>query len=75
MLCVTCGSENGTIESHLAVFSEYVAFSHHFAATCPPPPSHLIGVLVVFATSVKQLSKMVGKSDNYPVYSRYSELL
>ena len=36
-LCVICGGENGTDGSYLAVFSEDVAFAHHFVATCPPP--------------------------------------
>ena len=34
---MTCGVENGTNGSHLAVFSENVAFVHHFVATHPPP--------------------------------------
>ena len=29
---MTCGGENGTNESYLAVFSEDVAFAHHFVA-------------------------------------------
>ena len=45
--------ENGTNGSHLAVFSEDVAFACHFVAPRPPPPSHPIGVLVVLATPVK----------------------
>ena len=37
----TCGGENGTNGNHLAVFSEDVAFAHHFMApylplTLPP---------------------------------------
>ena len=32
------GGENGTIECHLAVFSEDEAFDHHFVATHSPPP-------------------------------------
>ena len=40
-----------------------------------PPPSHPIGVLVILATSVKNLSKMVGNPASHPVYSIYSELL
>ena len=35
---LTCGGENGTSGCHLAVFSEDVAFAHHFVASCPPPP-------------------------------------
>ena len=30
-----------------------------------PPPSHLIGVLLVLATPVKRLSKVGGNSANY----------
>ena len=37
LLCVTCGGANGTSRSHLAVFSEYVAFVCHFVTPCPPP--------------------------------------
>ena len=74
MLCMTCGGENGTSGSHLAVFSEDVAFACHFVATRLPPtlPSYRNAVL---ATPVKKLSKMAGNSASYPVYSRYSELL
>ena len=32
---VTCGRENVTNRCHLAVFSEDVAFAHHFVATLP----------------------------------------
>ena len=70
---MTCGGENGTNGSHFPVFSEDIAFAHHFVATHPPPPP--IGVLVVLATPVKRLSKMVGNPASYPVYSRYNELL
>ena len=38
-------------------------------------PTHPIGVLVVLATPVKEVSKMVGNPASYPVYSIYSELL
>ena len=69
-----CGGENGTSGSHLAVFSEDLAFSSHFMVPRPPPISHPIGVLVVLATPAKILSKMVGNSVSYPVYSRHSEL-
>ena len=65
---MTCGGENGTNECYLAVFSEHIAFAHHFVAPCPP-----VGTLVVLATPVK-LSKMVGNSDSYPVQYRHSEL-
>ena len=36
-LAVTCGGENGTNGSHVAVFSEDVAFACHFVAPHPPP--------------------------------------
>ena len=71
---MTCGGENGTNGSLLAVFSEDVAFAHHFVAPNMPPPSHPIGMLVLLATSVK-ISKMAGNPARYPVYSRYSELI
>ena len=58
----------------LAVFSEDIAFACHIVAPYPPPPSHPIGVLVVLAPPVKKLSKMVGNSASYPVYSKHSEL-
>ena len=60
LLCVTCGGENGTNGSHFPVLNEDVAFVHHFVATRPPPPSHPVVVLLVLATPVKNLSKMVG---------------
>ena len=41
--------------SHLAVISEEVGFACHFVASCLPPPSHPVGVLVVLATSVKTI--------------------
>ena len=50
---MTCGGENATNGSHLAVFSEDIAFACHFVAPCPSPPSHPIGVLVVLAMPVK----------------------
>ena len=58
LLCVIRGGENGT-NSDLAVFSENVAFSATLwlPACPPPPPSHLIGVLLVLATSVKNYLK------------------
>ena len=37
------------------VFSEDIAFAHHFVAPRLPPPSHPIGVLVVLAMSVKTI--------------------
>ena len=53
---MTCGGENGTNGSHLAVRSEDVALAHHFMAPCPPP-SHTVGVQVVLATPVKSYLK------------------
>ena len=72
---MTCGGEHGTNTSHFPVFSEDVAFAHHFVATYSPPPSHPVGVLVILATLVTKLSKMAGNPASYPVYSRYNELL
>ena len=57
LLCVTCGGENGTNGSHFPVFSEDVTFAYHFMATCPPPPSHPVGVLLVLAMPVKNYLK------------------
>ena len=56
---VTCGGENGTNGSLFLVFSEDVAFAHarYFVATRPPPFVHPIGMLVVFAMSVKNYLK------------------
>ena len=34
--CVICVGDYGTNGCHLAVFSEDVAFAHHFMATHPP---------------------------------------
>ena len=39
----------------MAVFSEDVAFAHHFMAPRLPPIPHPIGVLVVLVTPVKTL--------------------
>ena len=44
-----------------------VAFAHHFVATHSPPASQPIEVLVVLATPVKKLSKMLGNPASYPV--------
>ena len=55
--CMTCGGENDTNGSHLAVFSEDIAFAHHLVAFHPPPSSHPIGVLVVLAMPVKNYLK------------------
>ena len=50
---MTCGGENGTNRSDLAIFSEDVAFAYHFMALRLPPSSHPIGVLVVLPMPVK----------------------
>ena len=63
-LCA-CGGENSTNGIHLAVFSEDKAFSCHFMAPTCPPASYPIGVLVVLATAVKRLAKLVGNSVSY----------
>ena len=55
-----CRSENDTNGCTLAGFSEDVALACHFVAT----HSH-VGVLLVLATPVKMLSKMVGNSASY----------
>ena len=72
---MTCGGENGTNGSRLVVFSDDVALPTNSWLPALPPPFHPIGVLVVLAMPVIKLSKMVGNSISYPVYSRYSELL
>ena len=46
-LCDMCGGENGTNGHHLAVFNVHIALASHFVATCLPPPSYPIGMLVV----------------------------
>ena len=46
-----CGGANDTNGCHLAVFSEDVAFAHHFVAT------HPVGVLVVLTIPVKNYLK------------------
>ena len=66
---MTCGDENGTNGCYLAIFSEDVAFARHFVASHLPPPSHPVGVLLVLAMLIKNLSKMVGNSASYAVYS------
>ena len=52
-----CRGENGTNRSHLAVFSEDVAFAHHFVASRPHPPSYSMGVLMVLVMPVKSYLK------------------
>ena len=66
-----CGGENGINRSHLAVFSEDVAFAHHCMAPCPPTPYRSTSGIGYAGT---RLSKMVSNSASYPVYSRHSEL-
>ena len=61
--------------SHFPVYSEDVAFAHHFVDTHLLPPSHSIGLLMVSAMPVEKLSKMAGNPDNYPMYTRCNELL
>ena len=51
-LATLCG-ENGTNGCHLAGFNEDIVFACHFMATCPPLPSHPVGVVLVVATPVK----------------------
>ena len=64
---MTFGGENGTDGTHFLVFSENIAFAHHFLATHPPNRSAgNIGYIS------KKLSKMVGNPAIYPVYSRYN---
>ena len=41
----------------LAGFSEDLEFDRHFVATHPPPPSHPIGLLLVFITPVNNYLK------------------
>ena len=72
---MTCGGENGTNGSHSTIFSEDVAFAHHFVVPLSPPPSHPIRVLVAMAMPVKKLTKMAENPASYPVYSIHSELL
>ena len=49
--------DSGTSGSHLGVFSGDVAFAHHFVASRPSPPSHPIGVLMVFGYASKNYLK------------------
>ena len=56
----------------LALVKTYVAVACHFVATCPPPPSHPVGVPVVLAMPVKQLSEMAGNSA-IPIHSIVGE--
>ena len=65
---MTCRGEYDIDGSHLAVYSEDVAFARHFIA--PRPPYSTSGVCY----ASKKLSKMVGNSASYPVYSRLNEL-
>ena len=56
-LCDIYRAGNGPNGCHLAVFSVDIAFPFHFMVTHPPPPAHLVGVLVVLATQVKNCLK------------------
>ena len=69
LLCVTCSGKYDNDGSHLAVFSEDVAFARHFIAPHPPYRS-TSGVCY----ASKKLSKMTGNSASYPVYSILNEL-
>ena len=62
--------------SHLAAFSEDIAFAHHSMVPHSPLTinSHPIGVLVVLVTPLKKQSKIAGNSASYSVYGRHSEL-
>ena len=64
---MTCRGEYGISGSHLAVFSEDVAFARHFIAL---PYRSGSGV----GDASKKLSKMAGNSASYPVYTRHSKL-
>ena len=64
VLCsVMCEVKNGTNRHYLAVFSVDVAVCGS------PPPCSPIGVLVILATLVKQLSKIMGNSVSHPFNS------
>ena len=67
--CVICRGGNDTNGCPLIVFSLDIVFAHHFMATHPTPSSYSIGVLVVLAMPVKELStcKMAGSSASYPL--------
>ena len=66
---------NGTNGCHLAGFSEDVTFACHFVAPHLPPtlPPYKSASGVGYTT--KKLSKMVGNSASYWVYSRHSEFI
>ena len=49
----------------MADFSKVVTFASHTVATFCPSPSHLIGVILVLVTPVKELSKMAGNLASY----------
>ena len=62
---------NDTSGCHLAVFSEDVDLVYHFVVPHPSPLSYRVGVLVVLATLVRMLSKIVGYTASYPFNSWY----
>ena len=66
VLCsVMCEVKNGTNRHYLAVH----VFSVDVAVCGSPPPCSPIGVLVILATLVKQLSKIMGNSASHPFNS------
>ena len=46
-----------------------------FSWLCPPLPSHPVRVLLVLATPVKKLSKMVGNLSSYSPYTVVGEYI
>ena len=59
-------------------FQFYRAIARHFVAShkpLPPPTPNAVWVLVVLATSVKELSKMVDNSASYPFNSWHTDEL
>ena len=72
---MTCGSENGTNESHLlAVLIKDVAFARHYVAPSSPPTLPLYRSASGIGYASKYLSNMAGNLASYPLYSRHSEL-
>ena len=70
-LCSIYGGKNDTSGCHLAVYSEDIAFAHHFVATRPPPPCRsATGIGYAY----KKLSKMVSNSASYSLNSWWIEL-
>ena len=60
---------NDTSGCHLAVFSEDLAFAHHFMATGPPPTLQPCSSASGIDYPSKKLSKMAGYSASYPFNS------